>query len=100
MLSALSNDLLDVYFSYKKMKSKILLSSNTIKNVVRQRFVIRNYYCWKMIEDKDLKIQISEYYKLLEDIKAENIVLLNKFVSEVLIEKLLQYKQQLKYIYK
>jgi len=53
-----------------------------------------------MIEDKDLKIQISEYYKLLEDIKAENIVLLNKFVSEVLIEKLLQYKQQLKYIYK
>jgi len=26
-----------------------------------------------MIEDKDIKIQIKEYHKLLEDIRAENI---------------------------
>jgi len=43
-----------------------------------------------MIEDKDIKIQINEYHKLLEDIKAENIVLPDEFVSELLIEKLPQ----------
>jgi len=62
--------------------------------------VIRNYYRWEIIEGKDIKIQINEYHKLLEDIKAKSITLLNEFVSELLIEKLLQswtdYKQQLK----
>jgi len=57
-----------------------------------------------MIEDKDVKIQINEYHKLLEDIKDESIALLDEFVSELLIEKLLQsltdYKQQLKHNHK
>jgi len=59
---------------------------------------------WEMIEDKDIKIQINEYHKLLEDIKVENIVLPDEFVSKLLIEKLLQswtdYKQQLKHKHK
>jgi len=41
-----------------------------------------------MIEDKDMKIQINEYHMFLEDIKAENIILPDEFVSELLIEKL------------
>jgi len=41
-----------------------------------------------MIEDKDIKIQINEYDKLLEDIKVENIILPDEFVSELLIKKL------------
>jgi len=57
-----------------------------------------------MIEDKDIKIQINEYHKLLEDIKVENIPLLDEFVSELMIEKLLSswidYKQQLKHRHK
>jgi len=57
-----------------------------------------------MIEDKDIKIQINEYYKRLEDIKAKSIALLDEFVSELLIKKLLQswtdYKQQLKHRHK
>jgi len=57
-----------------------------------------------MIEDKDIKIQINEYHKLLEDIKAENIVFPDEFVSKLLIEKLSQswtnYKQQLKHRHK
>jgi len=57
-----------------------------------------------MIEDKDIKIQINEYHKLLEDIKAENILLPDEFVSELLIEKLpsswTNYKQQLKHRHK
>jgi len=42
-----------------------------------------------MIEDKDIKIQINEYPKLLEDIKAKNILMRDEFVLELLIEKLL-----------
>jgi len=57
-----------------------------------------------MIEDKDIKIQINEYHKLLENIKVENIVLFDEFVLELLIKKLLQswtdYKQQLKHRHK
>jgi len=92
MLSALSNDLFDVYFSYKKEKEiwDSLILNYTAEDVVRQRFVIRKYYRWEMIEDKDIKIQINEYHKLLEDIKAENIVLRDEFVSELLIKKLPQ----------
>ena len=103
MLSALSNDLFDVYCSYKEAKEILnsLILKYTAENVVRQRFVIGKYYRWEMIEDKDIKIQINEYHKLLEYIKAENIVLPDEFVSELLIEKLSQswtdYKQQLKH---
>ena len=57
-----------------------------------------------MIEDKDMKIQINEYHKFLEDIKVENIILLDEFVSELLIEKLpsswIDYKQQVKHRHK
>ena len=54
-----------------------------------------------MIKDKDIKIQINEYHKLLEDIKAENITLSDEFLTKLLIEKLshsqTDYKQQLKH---
>ena len=54
-----------------------------------------------MIEGKDIKIQINEYHKLIEDIKTESIKLPDEFVYELLIEKLPQswtdYKQQLKH---
>jgi len=90
LLSTLSNDLFDVYCSYKEAKEiwDLLILKYTTEYVIRQRFVIGNYYRWEMIEDKDIKIQINEYHKLLEDIKAENILLPDEFVSELLIEKL------------
>jgi len=88
-------------------KKKILgipLSSNTFQRHRRQRFVIVNYYRWEMIKDKDIKIQINEYHKLLEDIKAESIALLYEFMSDLLIEKFPQswtdYKQQLMHMHK
>jgi len=82
----------DVYYSYKEAKDiwDSLIFKYTAEDVVRQRFVIGNYYRWKMIEDKEIKIQINEYHKLLEDIKAESITLSNEFVSELLIKKLSQ----------
>ena len=57
-----------------------------------------------MNEEKDIKVQINEYHKLLEDLKIENISLLDEFISKLLIEKLPEswtdYKQQLKHRHK
>jgi len=106
LLNVLSNYLFDVYYSYKEAKDiwDSLILKYTIKDILKQRFIIGNYYRWEMIEDKDIKIQINEYHKLLEDIKAESIALPDEFVSELLIEKLPQswtnYKQQLKHRHK
>ncbi|PHU05195.1 hypothetical protein BC332_26017 [Capsicum chinense] len=53
-----------------------------------------------MSDVKEMKIQINEYQRLLEDLKAEDIVLPGKFVVGVLIEKLPElwndYKNNLK----
>ena len=92
LLSVLSNYMFNVYCKYKEVKDiwDSLILKYTIEDVVRQRFVvIGNYYRWVMIEDKYIKIQINEYHKLLEDIKAENIIMPDEFVSKLLIEKLL-----------
>jgi len=43
-----------------------------------------------MIKDKDIKIQTNEYHEILKDIKVENIVLSDEFVSKLMIEKLVQ----------
>ncbi|XP_017984249.1 PREDICTED: uncharacterized protein LOC108663584 [Theobroma cacao] len=55
----------------------------------------------KMIDDKDIKSQINEYHKLVDDLKAEKINLQEEFVAGLLIEKLPEswngYKQQLKH---
>jgi len=92
LLSVLSNDLFDVYASYKNAKDiwDSLILKYTVEDIVRQMFIIENYYCWGMIKGKDIKIQINEYHKLLKDIKTESITLPDEFVSELLIDKLLQ----------
>jgi len=106
LLSVLSNDLFDVYTSYKNAKDiwDSLILKYTAEDIVRQRFVIANYYRWEMIEGKDIKIQINEYHNLIEDIKTESITLPDEFVFELLIKNHPQswtdYKQQLKHIHK
>ena len=106
LISLLSNVLFNVYASYKEAKDiwDSLILKYTIEDIVRQRFVIGNYYHWEMIEGKDIKILINEYHKVLEDIKAESIALPDEFMSKLLIEKLLQswidYKKQLKHRHK
>ena len=72
----------------------------TNEDAGKHKFVIGNYYRWTMKEDKDTKVQINEYHKLLEDLKAKKIVLLEEFVAGLLIEKLSKswssYKNQFK----
>ncbi|KAH1132998.1 hypothetical protein GYH30_011708 [Glycine max] len=82
-----SNDLFDVYCSYKESKeiSDSLILKYTVEDMVRQRFIIANYYRWIMNEEKDIKVQINEYHNLLEDLKTKNISLPDQFVYELLI---------------
>jgi len=61
LLIVLSNDLFDVYASYKEAKDiwDSLILKYIVEDIVRQRFVIGNYYRWEIIEGKDNKIQIN-----------------------------------------
>ncbi|GAU35637.1 hypothetical protein TSUD_394770 [Trifolium subterraneum] len=103
ILSTLSNDLFDVYCSYKEAKDiwESMAAKYTAEDAGKQKFVIGNYYRGEMVEDKDIKAQMNEYHKLLEDLKTENIILSEAFVAGILIEKLPEswkdYKNQLKH---
>ena len=98
----MSNELFDVYYAYKEAKLiwESMLNKYTVKDVGKQKFVVGNYYKWEMVDNKDIELQINEYHKLLEELKAEKIKLPEQFVAELLIEKLpnswSDYKQQLK----
>ena len=102
ILTTLSNELFDVYCAYKE--ANVIWESMLIKyiaeDVGKQKFVVGNYYKWEMVENKDIKLQIN-YHKLLEELRAEKIKLLEQFVVGQFIEKLLDswsdYKQQLKH---
>ena len=45
----------------------------TIEDVGKQKFVVENYYKWEMVGNKDIKLQINEYHKLMEELRAEKI---------------------------
>ena len=102
ILTTLSNKLFDVYCAYKEAKViwESMLKKYTTEDVGKQKFVIRNYYKWEMVDNKDIKLQINEYHRLLEELRAEKIEPPEQFIAGLLIEKLLDswndYKQQLK----
>jgi len=78
-----------------------MVTKYTAEDVGKQIFVIEKFYQWKMMDNKDIKIQINEYYRLLDDMKAKNINLPKGLVAEILIEKLTNswsdYKKQVKH---
>lgn len=88
ILNTLSNELFDGYCIEARAIWESINLKYTAKDAGKQKFVIGNYYRWEMSEDKDIKAQINEYHKLIEDLKAENISLPDEFVARVLIEKL------------
>ena len=71
------------------------------EDVGKQKFVVGNYYKWEMVDNKDIKLQINEYHKLVEELRAEKIDLLEQIIVGLLIEKLpnswSDYKKQLKH---
>ena len=52
-----------------------MLTKYIAEDVGKQKFVIGNYYKWEMVNNKDIKLQINEYHKLPEELKAEKIEL-------------------------
>jgi len=102
----LSNDLFDVHCSYKESKEiwDSLILKYIVEDIFRQRFIIANYYHRTMNEEKRHQGTNQRIPQLLEDLKTENISIPDKFLSELLIEKLLEswteYKQQLKHRHK
>ena len=96
----LSNELFDDYCAYKEAKViwDSVLKKYTTEDVGKHKFVAGNYYKWEMVDNKDIKLQINEYHKLLEELKAKKIEVLEQFVAGLLIEKLpdswSEYKQK------
>lgn len=41
-----------------------------------------------MTDEKDVKVQVNEFHKLVKDLKLKKIILLEQFVAGILIEKL------------
>ncbi|XP_060964774.1 uncharacterized protein LOC133033727 [Cannabis sativa] len=71
ILSTLSNDLFDVYCSYKEAKEiwNSMIAKYTDEDVGKQKFMVGNLDRWRMEDNKDIKVQINEYHKLNEDLK-------------------------------
>ena len=84
ILTTLSNELFDVYRAYKEPKViwELMLRKYVAKDVGKQKFVVGNYYKWEMVDNKHIKLQINEYYKLLEELKVEKIELPEQFVQD------------------
>ncbi|KAG8371945.1 hypothetical protein BUALT_Bualt12G0015500 [Buddleja alternifolia] len=84
ILSTLSNELFDVYCPYKEARQiwESWVKKFTAEDVGQQKFAIGNYYHWQMTDEKEIKAQITEYYKLVEDHKSDNIILPDEFVAD------------------
>jgi len=65
IISTLSNELLDVYCSYKEAKQiwDSMITKYIAEDAGKEKFVIGNYYRWEMNDEKDIKAQINEYHK-------------------------------------
>ena len=71
IMTTLSNELFDVYCSYKEAKEIwAMVLKYTAETAGKKNFVIGNYYRWTMLEEKDIKDQINEYHKLIEELNA------------------------------
>ncbi|KAH0670005.1 hypothetical protein KY289_024498 [Solanum tuberosum] len=61
------------------------LAKYTAEDATKQKFVIGNFYKWEMTEEKDVKVEINEFHKLVEDLKSEKIILPEQFVAGNLV---------------
>ena len=90
ILSTLSNELYDVYCSYKSAWEiwDILNKKYVLEDAGSQKYAIGNFLNFQMVDEKDVSSQIHDFHKLINDLKTEEIDLPESFVSGCLIEKL------------
>ncbi|CAL8992693.1 unnamed protein product [Prunus brigantina] len=103
ILSTLSNELFDIYCSYKTAKEiwENLNKKYVIEDVGTQKYVIGKFLQFQMVESKDVSLQIHEYHKLVNELKNADVDLPKTFVCGSLIEKLPEswkdYKNNMKH---
>ncbi|KAM7465056.1 hypothetical protein LguiB_012618 [Lonicera macranthoides] len=103
ILSTLSNELFDIYYSYKSSYEiwESLHKKYVIEDVGTQKYAIGNFLKFQMTEDKDISTQINEFHMLLNDLQNEHITLPEAFIAGCLIEKLTDswkdYKNNMKH---
>ncbi|XP_031255123.1 uncharacterized protein LOC116113113 [Pistacia vera] len=90
ILSTLSNELYDVYCAYKTVHEiwAILKKKYVVEDAGSQKYAIGNFLDFKMIEEKEVYMQVHDYHLLINDLKNEEIILPETFVAGCLIEKL------------
>ncbi|XP_060965572.1 uncharacterized protein LOC133034495 [Cannabis sativa] len=81
-----------------------MIAKYTIEDARKQKFMVGNLDRWRMEDNKDIKVQINEYLKLNEALKAESIFLPENVLTRLLVETLpeswKEYKSHLKHKHK
>jgi hypothetical protein len=72
-----------------------MVTKYTTEDVGKQKFIIEKFYQWEMVGNKDIKTQNNKYYRLLEDMKVENINLPEGFIAENIDRKTTQLMERL-----
>ncbi|XP_038982179.1 uncharacterized protein LOC120110669 [Phoenix dactylifera] len=103
ILSTLSNELFDVYCSYKEAAEiwENLHKKYVLEDAGVQKYAIGNFLHFQMSEDRDASSQIHDFHRLVTALKNENIILQKVFLAGCLIEKLPEswkdYKNSMKH---
>ena len=71
ILSTLSNELYDVYCSYKNAHEiwEKLNKKYVIEDASAQKYAIGNFLQFQMSDEKDVSVQIHDYHTILNDLK-------------------------------
>lgn len=95
ILSTLSNELFDIYCSYKTTKEiwDNLNKKYVIEDDGTQKYAIGNFLQFQMVESEDVSLQIHEYPKLVNELKNEDVDLPETFVCGSLIENFLNHER-------
>lgn len=77
------------YFNLKNLYKKITYSKKTKISTLTKKLIVNNQYIanYSKYNDKDIKLKVKEYYKLLDEVYEDN-----KEMKEFIMEDLNNYK--------
>ena len=90
ILSALSCNLYDIYYTYKNAYEiwNLLSKKYIIEEAGSQQYFIGDFLHFRMVDNKPITNQIHDYHRLVDNLKNEGIILPARFLAGCLIEKL------------
>ena len=91
ILNTLSNELFDVHchFAIAKELWDELIGRYVIEDEGIKKFATSNFLYFQMTNEKDISSQIHKYHNIVAELAKEGDVLLESFVIQCLVEKLL-----------